>query len=83
MVFNNDVGRQPIPTDVMDLGGWAAGYLIGVFGLVATTVLVLFGPPAGRRYARLIGLSVGGVLVILVLLVPILFLRRWQWLYAT
>lgn len=62
-VFSNEDGRQPIPTDLIALGGWAAGYLVGVFALVATTVLVLFGPPAGRRYARLTGLSVGGVLL--------------------
>jgi hypothetical protein len=66
-VFSNGDGRQPIPTDLFDLGGWAAGYLVGVFALVATTVLVLFGPPAGRRQARLIGLSVGGVLLALLL----------------
>jgi hypothetical protein len=62
-VFNGEDGRQPIPTDLIDLGGWGAAYLVGVFALVATAVLVLFGPPAGRRYARLIGLSVGGVLL--------------------
>lgn len=62
-VFNSEDGRQPIPTDLFDLGGWSAGYMVGLFGLVAATVLVLFGPPAGRRYARLAGLSVGGVLL--------------------
>jgi hypothetical protein len=56
-------GLQPIPTDLIDLGGWAAGYLIGLFLLVGATVLVLFGPPPGRRYARLLGLSTGGVLL--------------------
>jgi hypothetical protein len=59
-------GLQPIPTDLIDLGGWAAGYLIGLFLLVGATVLVLFGPPPGRRYARLLGLSTGGVLLGLV-----------------
>jgi hypothetical protein len=56
-------GLQPIPTDLVDLGGWAAGYLTGLFLLVGATVLVLFGPPPGRRYARLLGLSAGGVLL--------------------
>ena len=56
-------GMQPIPTDLIDLGGWAAGYLIGLFLLVGATVLVLFGPPPGRRYARPLGLSAGGVLL--------------------
>jgi hypothetical protein len=56
-------GMQPIPTDLVDLGGWAAGYLVGLFLLAGATVLVLFGPVAGRRYARLLGLSSGGVLL--------------------
>jgi len=56
-------GLQPIPTDLVDLGGWAAGYLAGLFLLVGAMVLVLFGPPPGRRYARLLGLSSGGVLL--------------------
>jgi hypothetical protein len=56
-------GLQPIPTDLVDLGGWAAGYLVGLFLLVSATVLVLFGPLPGRRYARLAGLSAGGVLL--------------------
>jgi hypothetical protein len=56
-------GLQPIPTDLIDLGGWAAGYLAGLFLLAGATVLVLFGPPPGRRYARLVGLSAGGVLL--------------------
>lgn len=62
-VFNSEDGRQPIPSDLFDLGGWSGGYIVGVSALVAATVLVLFGPPAGRRYARLAGLSVGGVLL--------------------
>jgi hypothetical protein len=65
-VFNGaQSGLRPIPTDLIDLGGWAAAYVTGLFVLVSTTVLVLFGPPAGRRYARLTGLSTGGVLVAL------------------
>ena len=41
----------------------APAYLAGLFLLVAAVVLTMFGPPAGRRYARLAGLSVGGVLL--------------------
>jgi hypothetical protein len=60
-----EAGLQPIPTDLIDLGGWGAAYVTGLFFLAGATVLVLFGPPAGRRYARLAGLSTGGVLVAL------------------
>ena len=35
--------------------------------LVSLVVLTLFGPPAGRRYARLCALSTGGVLLAMVL----------------
>ncbi|MEV6303813.1 hypothetical protein AB0M02_30705 [Actinoplanes sp. NPDC051861] len=56
-----------LPTDLFDLGGLGGAYLCGLFLLVAAVVLVLFGPPAGRRYARLGGLSVGGVLIALLL----------------
>jgi hypothetical protein len=58
-------GLQPIPTDLIDLGSWGAGYLAGLFVLAGATVLALFGPAPGRRYARLIGLSTGGMLLAL------------------
>jgi hypothetical protein len=65
-VFNGtESGLRPIPTDLIDLGGWAAAYVTGLFVLVGAAVLVLWGPPGGRRYARLVGLSTGGVLVAL------------------
>lgn len=54
---------RPMTSGVADLGGWGGGYLAGLFVLAAATVLVLFGPAAGRRYARLIGLSNAGVLL--------------------
>ena len=54
---------QPMTSGVADLGGWGGGYFAGLFVLAAAVALVLFGPAAGRRYARLIGLSGGGVLV--------------------
>jgi hypothetical protein len=52
---------------VADLGGWGGGYLAGLLLLAAAVVLTLFGPPAGRRYARLCALSTGGVLLAMVL----------------
>lgn len=56
-------GNRPITAGIADLDGWGGGYLAGLFVLVAATVLVLFGPAQGRRYARLVGLSSGGVLM--------------------
>ncbi|MFC7529062.1 hypothetical protein [Actinoplanes sp. GCM10030250] len=58
---------QLLPTDLFDLGGLGGAYLCGLFLLVISVVLVLFGPAAGRRYARLSGFSVGGVLIALLL----------------
>jgi hypothetical protein len=66
-------GNQPVPTDVGQLGAWGAGYLAGLFVLVGAAVLLFFGPPAGRRYAWLAGLSTGGLLLaLLVALAPTL-----------
>lgn len=56
---------RPIASGIGELGGWGGGYLTGVFLLVAATVVLLLGPPAGRRYARLVVLSVGGALLAL------------------
>jgi hypothetical protein len=55
-------GTHPIPASIGDLGAFGAGYLVGLFLLVAAVALVLFGPPAVRTYARLLGLSASGVL---------------------
>jgi hypothetical protein len=52
---------QMFKTNLIDLGGLGAAYLAGLFLIVTAVVLTLFGPPAGRRYSRLTGLSVGGV----------------------
>jgi hypothetical protein len=60
-------GNQPVPTDVGQLGAWGAGYLVGLFVLVGAAVLLFFGPPPGRRYAWLAGLSSGGLLLALLL----------------
>ena len=65
LLLDGQVGSKALPTTIADLGAWGGGYLFGVFVLVATTVLVLFGPGPGRRYARLIALSTGGVLLAL------------------
>jgi hypothetical protein len=43
---------------VADLGGFATGYLIGIFALVACTGLILFGRPAMRDQLRVLGLTV-------------------------
>jgi hypothetical protein len=63
---DGDVGNRPLAADLADLGGWGGGYLTGLFLLVAAVVLTLFGPAAGRGYARLTALSVGGVLLAMV-----------------
>ncbi|HEV7963866.1 MAG TPA: hypothetical protein VGP57_15120 [Actinoplanes sp.] len=63
LLGDGQVGTKPLPTTVADLGAWGGGYLAGLFVLVAAAVLVLFGPAPGRRYARLVGLSAGGVLI--------------------
>ena len=55
-------GLKSLAVTVADLGAWGSGYLAGLFLLVTATVLAFFGPPPGRRYARLAGLSTGGVL---------------------
>lgn len=62
-----EIGRKLLPADLADLGSFGAGYLAGLFLLVAAIVLTLFGPVAGRRYARLAGLGVGGTLLGLML----------------
>ncbi|WP_127544240.1 hypothetical protein [Actinoplanes sp. OR16] len=60
---------QMFPASLIDLGGAGAAYMVGLFLVVTTVVLTLFGPAAGRRYARLAGLSVGGVQLALLLAV--------------
>jgi hypothetical protein len=64
---DGEVGNRSAQTTVADLDGWSGGYLTGLLLLVAAAVLTLFGPPAGRRYARLAALSVGGTLLAIVL----------------
>jgi hypothetical protein len=63
--FNSESGTRPLTVGLADLGALGTGFLTGLFLLVIAVVLVLFGPAAGRGYARLIGLSTGGVLIAL------------------
>ncbi|RSM50379.1 hypothetical protein DMB66_43665 [Actinoplanes sp. ATCC 53533] len=63
---DSETAARPLETNLADLGSWGGGYLTGLFLLVIAVVLTLFGPPAGRRYARLSALSVGGVLLAIV-----------------
>jgi hypothetical protein len=60
---NGELGDKVLPTDLADLGAFGGAYLTGLFLLVAAVVLTLFGPVAGRRYARLSGLGVGGAMI--------------------
>ena len=62
-LFGGEVGERVVPTEFTDLGALGAGYLAGVFVLAAAVVLTLFGPAAGRPYARLSGLSAAGTLL--------------------
>ena len=55
----------PLTIGIADLGALGGGFLAGMFVLVAAAVLVIFGPVAGHGYARLVGLSTGGVLLAL------------------
>ena len=70
---NGELGDKVLPSDLADLGAFGGGYLAGLFLLVGAVVLTLFGPPAGRRYARLAGLAVGGTMLgVLISLVSLL-----------
>lgn len=60
---NGELGDKVLPTDLADLGAFGGAYLTGLFLLVAAVVLTLFGPPPGRRYARLCGLGIGGAVL--------------------
>lgn len=60
-------GERVLLTNLINLGGMGAGYLAGMMLLTIAVVLTLFGPAAGRGYARLAGFAVGGALLALVL----------------
>ncbi|WP_127499108.1 hypothetical protein [Actinoplanes solisilvae] len=53
-------GERILPSGIDDLGALGIGFVLSLFLVVPTVVLTLFGPPGGRRYARLAGLSVAG-----------------------
>ncbi len=61
-----EVERRTMTTGLVDLGGWAGGYIAGAIVLVGAVTLALFGPRPGRAYARLVAVSTGAVLVVLV-----------------
>lgn len=58
---DSEVGNRPLSSGVGDLGGWGAGYLVGVSALVVVVNLLIFGPGAGRAYARVAALALGGM----------------------
>jgi hypothetical protein len=63
--FGPNAVTAPISADLGQLQGWAAGYVLGIFALAACVGLVLFGRPAVRHHARIVGLTTAGVLLAL------------------
>lgn len=64
--FGDDqTGTRALTVGVGELGGWTGGYLTGLVVLAGAVTLLLFGPRAGRAYARLAVLSTAGVLAVL------------------
>jgi len=61
--FTGGIGPRTVSTGLVDLGTLGTAYLIGLFPLVAAVILAMFGPAAGRRWARLGGFGVGGTLL--------------------
>jgi hypothetical protein len=61
-IRRGDDASRMLSTGVTDVGAFGTAYLVGLFPLVVAVVLTMFGPPGGRRYARLTGLSIGGTL---------------------
>ncbi|XVU25421.1 hypothetical protein ACQPZJ_51030 [Actinoplanes sp. CA-054009] len=59
-VLSGDSGQRAVAARIGDLGALGTGYLLGLFLVVPAVVLTMFGPPAGRRYFRLAGLSAAG-----------------------
>ncbi|WP_122981768.1 hypothetical protein [Actinoplanes teichomyceticus] len=71
---DDEVGAaRMLPADLLDLGALGAAYVMGLLLLTIAVLLALFGPAAGRGYARLAGSGAGGVLgALLLALVPML-----------
>lgn len=60
-VLPPDQVPPPGTAGIADLGGFATGYIVGVFVLVGCMSLVLFGSPAMRAQLRILGLTTAGV----------------------
>jgi hypothetical protein len=54
-----------LPGGLADAAGFGAGYLIGLLGIVGSTALVFFGAPAVRHNARVLGLTLAGAVLVL------------------
>ncbi|MEU8211898.1 hypothetical protein AB0B85_22195 [Micromonospora sp. NPDC049044] len=54
-----------VPAGVSEVGGFGVGYLVGLLGLVCTVALALRGTAAVRPNARLVGLTLAGALLTL------------------
>ncbi|MEU7840815.1 hypothetical protein AB0B39_07585 [Micromonospora sp. NPDC049114] len=54
-----------VPAGVSDIGGFGIGYLVGLLGLVCTVALALRGTAAVRPNARLVGFTLSGALLAL------------------
>ncbi|WP_133873886.1 hypothetical protein [Paractinoplanes brasiliensis] len=58
--IGSDSGERLLASGIDDLGALGVGYVLGLFLIVPSVVLTLFGPPSSRRTFRLAGLSVAG-----------------------
>ncbi|RLP87945.1 hypothetical protein [Micromonospora sp. CV4] len=56
-----------VPAGVSDIGGFGVGYLVGLLGLVCAVALALRGTAAVRQNARLVGLTLAGALLALLI----------------
>lgn len=58
--FSPEEGGRVLPSGIDDLGALGIGFVLSLFLVVPAMVFTLFGPPRGRRHARLAGLSLAG-----------------------
>ncbi|MEV4117333.1 hypothetical protein [Micromonospora sp. NPDC049645] len=56
-----------VPAGVSEVGGFGVGYLVGLLALVCTVALALRGTAAVRPNARLVGLTLAGALLMLLI----------------
>ncbi len=61
------VGVEVLTAGLDDLGSLGTGYVVGIFALAVAAALALLGPPTGRHYAHVTGLSVGATLTAVLL----------------